>query len=321
MLEKNWLKIGVNSSILHSNPSSKLLYSYYPNFKPTENPLRSNYQPNSVDLYLKNLAKNNPLNKENKSYTGLLTTATKKRLQENIDKIVFGSITHKIFNPYLKEEKKHRLAFLTLTISDEKILPYKDCYKKLLSPFLDWLTRTNGTSTYLWKAELQKRGQLHYHLITPDWIDYQIIREKWNNIQMKAGIDLSKYNFNPNSTDIEVISEIKGITTYIAKEIMKDCQNQLPLGIKLWGCSKNLTDYPTLTLRFQEEKICKYLNKSNSIEKEHCIIVRLRYSTIKKILPKEELFKFNEYIKNLRKIVYPNNEKLLLQTKNIFNPF
>lgn len=128
-------------------------------------------------------------------------------------------------NPYNGMLQWHQLTFITLTVSCTKIISGKEAQKNLMSPFLQWLRRTAEVRCYVWKKELQKRGQPHYHVIIPDMIHYKEVRNKWNELQREAGY-LDEYakqhcHFNPNSTDTKAVTKKNSMAAYIVKELAK----------------------------------------------------------------------------------------------------
>jgi hypothetical protein len=145
------------------------------------------------------------------------------------------------------------------------------------------MRRTKKINTYIWKAELQKNGQIHYHITTPTFINYQEIRDKWNNLQRSAGL-LDKYieakgHANANSTDVHSVKNIKDLSAYLIKYIAKESQNTEKLGGKIWDCSKNLsaTKYFSTPMKEHHELFIK-----RAQEAELCSIYHAeRFSIIK----------------------------------------
>ena len=162
-----------------------------------------------------------------------MTQGTRKRLAKAVT-IMSQAIKPKwIANPVDGRTMFHRFSFITLTVANAKNITGREAYDKLFNHFLDWLTRTafdhrtklQGCKTYIWKAELQKRGQIHYHITTPAFLHYKDIRKKWNELQRKAGL-LDEYakehkHFDPNSTDIHNTQNVKHADRYILKELGK----------------------------------------------------------------------------------------------------
>lgn len=187
------------------------------------------------------------------AYSGQLSHGAKKRLARATTLLAQSSKKVRIYNPVTKKYFYHQLSFITLTVSDPlQKLSGKEAYQKLLSHFLAWMRRTKKIKTYLWKAELQKNGQIHYHITTPAFIPWQEIRDKWNNLQRKAGL-LDKYyhdqgHYNANSTDIHEVINVKDMAGYLLKYITKEEQNKEKLGGKIWDCSDNLKMHKYFTV-------------------------------------------------------------------------
>jgi hypothetical protein len=164
------------------------------------------------------------------AYSGGMTMGTRKRLARAVTIMTQAIRPAWRHNPVSKRMEFHRFSFITLTVSNSDNITARQGYDLLLSHFLDWMTRTAAkedptAKTYIWKAELQVRGQLHYHITTPAWIHYKEIRAKWNDLQRKAGLldDYAKQHghFDPNSTDIHNTRSVKNADRYMIKELGK----------------------------------------------------------------------------------------------------
>jgi len=109
----------------------------------------------------------------------MLLFADKKQVKTKIDKT----------QPFKIENIKtwsFRLAFITLTLSD--LQQHSDEYIKehLLQPFLYWLQRYYNCS-YVWKAESQINGNIHFHITVDQFVPWKSVRAKWNKILAKHG--------------------------------------------------------------------------------------------------------------------------------------
>lgn len=181
------------------------------------------------------------------TYSGSVTDHAKKRIRKAIDLMLQLYPRKMTYNPVLDKEVSHQLSFITLTISSkEKHLSAAEGYELLLSKWLLRMRRKVGMKTYIWKAEFQKNGQLHYHITTPSLIVYSLIRDEWNNICRKAGL-LSNWNpYNekePNSTDVHSVYKVKNLQAYLTKYISKGNKDV----IKFWSqyqLSNSPNDHP-----------------------------------------------------------------------------
>lgn len=213
------------------------------------------------------------------TYTGKMSASTAKRVRRTVDILLQKSPRQTVFNPISKRMNDFRLTFLTLTISATELIPHRDAYKKGLGPFLDWLRR-RGVKSYIWKAELQARGQIHYHITTNQFIRYDHIRDEWNRLQEKAGwLEGFKKKFGhskANSTDIHAVQKIDRLDLYLAKYIAKTDEKGKIDG-KVWGCSSNLQGARYFTVDFDDEeyrKLEKGLNEGSvkMVKMERCTI-------------------------------------------------
>lgn len=81
---------------------------------------------------------------------------------------------------------KFRLAFITLTLSDMQ--KHSDAFIKdeMLQPFLRWITK-HYNALYVWKAESQLNGNIHFHITVDTFIPWRSVRAKWNKLLAKQG--------------------------------------------------------------------------------------------------------------------------------------
>lgn len=169
------------------------------------------------------------------TYSGTTTDHAKKRIRKAIDMMLQLYPRRIIWNPVIEKNVSHQLSFITLTISSkERHLEANEGHKLCLAPWLLRMKRKASMRTYIWKAEFQKNGQLHYHITTPSFIEYSLIRDEWNNILRKEGL-LSHWNpytdKSPNSTDVHSVYKVKNIQAYLTKYISKGNKDV----IKYWS--------------------------------------------------------------------------------------
>ncbi len=71
-------------------------------------------------------------------------------------------------------------AFVTLTFG--QWVPDHATAKRLLSLWFRRLNRKYGRVPYVWVAELQGRGAIHFHVYAGRWIDKNWLNESWNAV-------------------------------------------------------------------------------------------------------------------------------------------
>ena len=195
----------------------------------------------------KSAAKNRP------EYSGTFTIAARKRMKTALDVLILTNPARKVFNPIIKKSHTFQFSMITLTYSCSQIVDYASSILHL-EQFLRWLRGTLGAKFYVWRLELQKRGQIHYHIITELFVRYDSLRDKWNNIQRSAGLILR--GENPNSTDITSAISVSDVSAYCSKYMAKDDPNfcnytGTPIK-KFWGCSANLQGVKRPTFNLTE---------------------------------------------------------------------
>lgn len=175
-------------------------------------------------------------------YSGVVKTAAARRLLAVIDVMVQSSRVRMVARPGGKVFP-FRLGFITLTVPG-RIQDPKDV-QVVFNRFTQWLRYTK--TSYIWKAEFQKRGQVHYHLILNRFLPWKKISYAWNSRMKKAGM-LDEWakehgHFMPNSCDTRSVRMEKGksLTKYLTKYLSKDLSDDPKLKIsKWWGASRNL---------------------------------------------------------------------------------
>ena len=174
------------------------------------------------------------------AYGGKVKDASRKRMIHAIDMMIQLSRVQMKPRPGGKVFP-FRLGFWTLTVPG-KVRKATDVHP-LFKKFLDWMRYRN--CQYIWKAEYQKRGQVHYHLIVNQYIPYVEVKAGWNSILRKAryldGYAKQTGHFSPNSVDLRAVKSNKFLSLYLQKYLTKKEEN-LPKGHlkKWWGASQSL---------------------------------------------------------------------------------
>jgi len=173
----------------------------------------------------RHLARDSIANARKTQYSGKMTPGARKRMARAITLMCQGSEAKWLFSQVTGKWHWHRLSFITLTIASDQKLTGKWTYENLLKPFIRWMREVEGVEHYIWKLEFQRRGQIHYHITTPAFIDYQKIRAKWNELQRANGL-LDDYvktykHYNAPSTEIRGVKQVRNMASYLTKELGK----------------------------------------------------------------------------------------------------
>jgi len=180
-----------------------------------------------------------------KAYSGKLKSGAQKRLLSSLDLLVQRAEPQMIYSQKKEIWYPFRTNFITLTLTNsQRLISAKEGYASLLRPWLRYMKTKCGLKDYVWKAELQKNGQLHYHLASSTFLPQNLVRWKWNKVSKKAGL-LDTFarqygHFNPPSTEIKAITNVKDAKSYIAKEFQKKVQNKISVKGKVFDCNEPL---------------------------------------------------------------------------------
>ena len=152
-----------------------------------------------------------------------------------------------------------KIAFITLTLPSLQVHSDNEIKNQCLNQFIVEIKKRYHVKNFVWRAEKQKNGNLHFHLLIDKFIPYLELRDRWNRIinklgyvdrfqekqkefykngfrvsanandkrskeeQYKAYLKAIKEGFqSPNSTDIHSVRKVKDIKRYCAKYMTKD---------------------------------------------------------------------------------------------------
>lgn len=132
--------------------------------------------------------------------------------------------------------RKCQTSFITLTLPSKQIHDDNEIKRHILQPFLAECKRSLKLTHYIWTAETQKNGNIHFHIITPTYINKYMLQKIWNlHAETLGYITRCKVN-NPPSTNIKGVKETGKAISYITKYISKGNQDRRKIKGRLWGC-------------------------------------------------------------------------------------
>lgn len=206
---------------------------------------------------------------------GVLSKGSKKNIKRNIQLWSDALEAKKFMSRKTNEWLRTQITFCTLTLPAKQFHTDYEIKRDLLNRWNIEIKREIKSDTYLWVAEKQDNGNIHFHILYPKFIHWQTVRNKWNRIlddngyialyrenqkefhsngfrlredltdkwsaenQYKAYQNGIACNWsNPNSTDIHSLEKIKNVGNYITKYLTKG-NEELKIDGRLWSCSKN----------------------------------------------------------------------------------
>jgi hypothetical protein len=215
--------------------------------------------------FTKNQEKCNENLLSNKTF-GFLSETSKSKIRKAINLLLYLSPKHKTCIVETKKEFTYQITFTTLTLPSKQIHSDTEITQKCLHDFLNILRQNYNLLHYVWKAEKQENGNIHYHLTTNIFIHWKDLREIWNNCIERLGYvsrysknmrEFHKYGFkvrtellhkwtyleqksafeygqktnwqSPNSTDIHSVINIKDLAAYVSEYFTKQPLSDIEL--------------------------------------------------------------------------------------------
>jgi hypothetical protein len=215
-----------------------------------------------------------------RDHKGKVSPAARRKISRSIDYLLFFTNDKVLPNTAHGMAYNFKLCFITLTLPSTQVHPDQEIKARCLHPFLILARKKWNVRNYLWRAEKQQNGNIHFHILADKFIPWSELRDAWNRIVNKLGYvdryrdqmrafhegglrtreDLLKtWSYkaqikayrkgkandwsSPNSTDIHAVHKAKNIKAYVSKYCTKDEQSEGLTG-RLWGCNEELSNVP-----------------------------------------------------------------------------
>lgn len=243
------------------------------------------------------------INFSKKRATNNLSQASKKRLRNSIQWLAKTSTEKSVFVEELDRRVKFKLSFITLTLPSKQIHTDKEIKRECLNVFLQWLRDTYKDIKYVWKAEIQQNGNIHFHITTDVFIHYRILRARWNKIVNKLGyVDryfIESGSRTPPSTEVKAVKKVRNIAAYLVsyladghkkgKKVASKEYHKRVIDGKLYGCSKYLMGLKNLVVQEGErlfDTLMRYLigNSKKIVKLEFVTVYSLCSTMFKEII-------------------------------------
>lgn len=197
------------------------------------------------------------INSKRKSM-GIVSRSARKKMLTAADYLLLMAPEKKVNLKDSQKQVKFKISFITLTLPSVQIHDDQEIINKCLNQIIIEIKKYYKVRNYIWRAEKQKNGNIHFHLLIDKFIYYQELRDRWNRIvnklgyvdryreeqktwhsngfrprpelfptwpkakQLQAYLKGSKLHWNsPNSTDIHSVRKILNLKKYISKYMTK----------------------------------------------------------------------------------------------------
>lgn len=303
----------VSYPVMQVRPYGLLLYERHEYDFP-----QYHYKSENGNLYDVETGEQKEINKN--LYTGQITEYSRKRLKRAINLLVATAEEKEAINFKTGKKFKFKVNFITLTLpAPQKDVTDKQLKKEAFDPFIKRIKRKHNLNNYVWRAERQKNGNLHFHILTDTYIRYDNIRDNWNSCLRKWHfIDDFKEKFGhakPNSTDVHSIQKIKNVAAYVVKYMSKESEEKDTIEGKIWDCSKPLKHKGNCELLFQKEQneiweAALSEKESKEIRGDKFTLLLLSSYALQKVLKGETAEVWHEYKNCIRTGIFPVPEEI-----------
>jgi hypothetical protein len=250
------------------------------------------------------------------TYQGEMSVAGKKKMTKVLMCWAHAIELYNAKIPDSKVSQRKMVVFLTCTLSSSQWHADKEIKSQILKPFMRILREDFGCSNYIWKAESQKNGNIHFHILIDKYLAKDKVQEIWNECQEKLGyVSRFKEKFghnNPPSTNIQVVKNQSEMEKYIGKYVGKGDQYRLIDGA-VWKASKKLStvEYFEIERDTAMDKNCQRMTMDKDVSfktYDHCNVIDLKEKKITDLLSTSSLRFFNCYCNALVSFLLKDNE-------------
>lgn len=192
------------------------------------------------------LHRNSRKNLESNDHKGQLSQKAAQKIKNAVNWLVQASKPKRVYDAKSKRHFFFRVNFITLTIPACENIPSDHFVKsQVFHPWLMYASKFFKLKNYVWRAEVQKNGMIHFHLVTDAFIHHKRIRKSWNKLLKEKGL-LTDFTArhghdNPNSTDVHSVKGVNNLGAYISKYVSKAASDVRAITGRLWGCNYELS--------------------------------------------------------------------------------
>jgi hypothetical protein len=178
-----------------------------------------------------------------------LSASSKKEIRDSIFSMYQLSKPRTVKSVNGKFIYNFRQSFVTLTLPSKQV--HSDVeLKKCLNHFLTNIRRSFKIENYVWKAELQKNENIHFHLSFDKYVHFQAIRYYWLLAIKPLGY-VDAYASKFSGMSLQEYAKYRNLP-------INDCRNAYVQGVRSKWQSPNCVDVSAVTTA---SSVSNYLSK------------------------------------------------------------
>lgn len=221
-------------------------------------------------------------------YNGFISKNTTKRVKAMVEGFITSIEQVQQRYKSIAVKQKIQPTFATLTLPYKQFHGDNEIKRKCLTPFIAELQKFHNVKLYVWRAEPQANGNIHFHILLDRFIHWSDIRARWNRIINKLeyvdAFEQKEGHNDPNSTDMHGLKKVNSISSYIVKYMTKREIRRKIKG-RVWGCSKefHLFKNPRIILTRDIMRDLRRLERKGLIYKrvfDYCAIFSIKLNNL-----------------------------------------
>lgn len=203
------------------------------------------------------------INSDRKAH-GIVSKTARRKIMKASDYLLLMAGNKTAQSQYNGRTFQFKIAFITLTLPSQQQHDDREIINKCLNQFIIEIKKRYQVKNYIWRAEKQKNGNIHFHILIDRYIYWQELRDRWNRIINKLNYvnqyreSQQKWHKNgfhvrkellptwpekkqrqayergakthwtsPNTTDIHSVQKIRNIKQYISKYMTKQPETDI----------------------------------------------------------------------------------------------
>ncbi len=128
-----------------------------------------------------------PIQFQDNYHQGRISSTAKPKVSRAIEYLIYLAKPKLVRNPFNGKYFTFKVNFVTLSLSSKQIHTDQVIKSELLDQLIYEAKKRWNVDLYVWRAEKQKNGRIHFHILTDKFIPWNELRNVWNRIQGKLG--------------------------------------------------------------------------------------------------------------------------------------
>lgn len=190
-------------------------------------------QPNAVHMYYRPVngfeygARHiaNRANLEDNESEGVMSAKARKRLETAVMMLLYKAKPKRVTDTITGKQFSFLINFITLTLPASQAHSDNEIKSVCVNNFLAVMRKEFNLNNYVWRAEAQLNGNIHFHFVTDTYIHYKDLRRVWNqSVELLGYVSKFEEKFhhrNPPTEEVRSVKHIKRIANYLSKYMAK----------------------------------------------------------------------------------------------------